>query len=144
MIDDVNASGCIPVIPWGFGKWTGKRGRIIKGLLEKEQSFFLGDNSGRSELLPYPSHFTHALERGVKILPGSDPLPFISEVNRPGCFGFSIEGSLSPDTPAEDLKRMLYMSCPPFRSYGSLETGCRFVKHQVGMQVLKRLKKGIL
>ena len=30
----VEAAGAIPVLPWGVGKWTGKRGRIVGGLID--------------------------------------------------------------------------------------------------------------
>ncbi|MCP4117318.1 MAG: hypothetical protein GY737_18370 [Desulfobacteraceae bacterium] len=143
LIHGVNASGAIPVIPWGFGKWTGKRGRIVNGLIDGGPHFFLGDNSGRSRWLPYPSQFTRGLKRGIRILPGSDPLPFVSECHRGGCFGFAIDGTLCPDRPADDLKRMLSDPGISCRSYGRLESGCRFVKHQLGMQILKRFKKGM-
>ncbi|MDD1469485.1 hypothetical protein MEO43_30575, partial [Dolichospermum sp. ST_sed5] len=88
-ISDVLSLGGIPVLPWGFGKWYGTRGKKVEELIMKIiPDLFLGDTGGRSSVLPYPTQFNLAEANGMKILPGSDPLPFPKEAKRPMSYGF--------------------------------------------------------
>ena len=139
-IQTVKENGAIPAVPWGFGKWMGKRGRILTEVLKQanKSDFFLGDNSGRSFFLPYPYHFRLVEPKGIRVLPGSDPLPFASECRRPGGFGFSVEGKLDPKQPARDIKNILMDSSFIPRPYGALENPYRFFRNQLAMQILKQ------
>jgi hypothetical protein len=139
----VRENGAIPTIPWGFGKWTGRRGKIIKRtLVETTNSvLFLGDNGGRPAFLPRPSHFDLAESKGIRVLPGSDPLPFVSECWRPGSFGFWVEGSFDPQEPAKSIRRILLDSSLKIKPYGALERPFRFIRNQSIMQILKRRRK---
>jgi hypothetical protein len=140
VINIVIDEGAMPVIPYGFGKWTGKRGMLLQRLIEKRENsgLFLGDNGGRLKYFPRPSHFKQAEEKGIRILPGSDPLPFPSECRRAGSFGFSLEGSISPEHPAKDLTGILSDPGAVFHPYGHLEDFYRFIINQSSMQLIKR------
>lgn len=133
-------SGGIPVIPWGFGKWYGERGRILKKFIETTETnnYFLGDNSGRPPFLPYPHHFLLGEKRGIRILPGSDPLPFPSESSRPGNFGFTINGTIDHAKPADDMKKIILDPATRFTPFGQLEKFSRFLRNQWAMQIRKR------
>jgi hypothetical protein len=133
VIQTVRKKGAIPVIPWGFGKWMGRRGRLLKNTLEeaKNSELFLGDNGGRPSILPRPSYFRLAESRGIRILPGSDPLPFSSEVRKVGSFGFSVMGHISYEKPATDLKNILLDRTTNPVAYGRPETFYRFLRNQV-------------
>lgn len=135
----VNAAGAIAVIPWGFGKWWGRRGSIVNRLMKERANFgfFLGDNSGRPRLVPAPTQFKEAQAKGVQILPGSDPLPFASECWRPGSVGLMFRGTLSEVTPAADLKALLQSRLGAAKRYGDLEGSIRFVRNQCAMQLVK-------
>jgi hypothetical protein len=137
-LEAVRAAGAIPVLPWGFGKWLGRRGRILARLLEEldERPFLLGDTSHRLRSLPQPSEFGAAAERAVKILPGTDPLPFPAQVSRPGAYGFRVAGTLSRETPAADLKRLI--ATESLVPYGRGENPVKFVANQLAMQIRKR------
>lgn len=139
VVDVVTASGALAVVPWGFGKWWGRRGATMRQLLERDHgvSFFLGDNGGRPTFLPTPRHFKQAAARGIRILPGSDPLPFPTEYWRLGSFGFIVAGSLGERHAASDLKGLLRDEATPITSYGHLENPYRFVRNQFAMQVAK-------
>ena len=93
-IREVADRGGIPVIPWGFGKWFGRRGKLLADLLNEEQlpTLFLGDNGGRPAFWSRPPLFARAERQGLRILPGTDPLPFASQSHRPGKFGFALTG----------------------------------------------------
>ena len=97
VIQSIRDMGAIPVIPYGFGKWIGRRGKILRDLLKKTEitKLFLGDNGERPKFLPRSSHFKQAEKRGIRVLPGTDPLPFPSECRRAGSFGFSFLGSIN-------------------------------------------------
>jgi hypothetical protein len=135
----VEKEGSLPVIPWGFGKWIGRRGRILKRFLENANrpDFFLGDNGGRPAFLPEPAHFSFGRERGIRILPGSDPLPFLSETDRAGSFGFTLRVSLDPDRPAHGIGTALFDRATRPEPYGRLETPFRLLRNQIAMQMMK-------
>ena len=144
LIREAKKEDAIYVIPWGFGKWWGKRGEILNNLIEthKDLKIFLGDNSGRPSFLPSPNHFEIAMRNGIHILPGSDPLPFATEYNRAGRFGFLLEGTISEKFPAENLKQFLMKSELKIQSYGVLEHPFRFFRNQFKMQIKKqRIKR---
>ncbi len=142
-VESVLRDDAIPVIPWGFGKWYGKRGDILKKLIEShdEHTIFLGDNGGRSSILPYPSHFRLAEARGIRILPGSDPLPFPHESKKPGSYGFAVFGTIDCARPVSDLKRIILDPAVRLVPYGKPETLSRFIRNQCAMQMLMRNSK---
>jgi hypothetical protein len=139
----VEKDGTLPVIPWGFGKWIGRRGGILKHFMENANrpDFFLGDNGGRPAFLPEPALFPFGRERGIRILPGSDPLPYPSETGRAGSFGFALRVSLDPGRPAHGIRTVLadHATCP--EPYGRLETPFRFLRNQIAMQGMKFRKR---
>ena len=138
-IEAVRNCGGIPAVPWGFGKWWGKRGKMLSDLLpsQKGKVFFLGDNSSRPGFLPYPSQFTQGEQLGIRVLPGSDPLPFPSEYWRPCSAGFSILGKIQDRTPTEDLKRIMMNPQTTFFPHIVPEAMFRFFKNQFAMHLLK-------
>jgi hypothetical protein len=140
VIEDIIASGGIPVIPWGFGKWMAGRGTILEKLLTTHHFpyLFLGDNSGRPKFWSKPYHFQLAQKQGIKILPGSDSLPFASEAHRSGSFGFAVDGKLDPKFPAQSIKEILLKSTVELKPYGLPENPYRFIRNQVFMQLVKR------
>jgi len=139
-VDAVRSDGGIAVVPWGFGKWWGRRGQILDEYLATQTptTFFLGDNSGRPGFLPYPPQFQQARQQGIAILPGSDPLPFTSEYWRPGSAGFTIQGTVSDETPAKDLRQLMGDPRTTFYPYHQTENVFRFVRNQIAMQMVKR------
>jgi len=143
VIQAVRDDGSLAVIPWGFGKWMGSRGRILKDILKdvNGSELFLGDNGGRSAFWPRPNHFKLAEAKGLRVLPGSDPLPFITESRRPGSFGFMVDGSLDHEKPAKYIKDILLDSRATIKAYGSLESPHRFLLNQFRMQLNKQLRK---
>lgn len=140
VISRVEALGGLSVLPWGFGKWNGRRGAELDQLLRESDRpmVFLGDNGGRPAFLPGPRQFRFAREVGIPILPGSDPLPFGTEDGRAGSFGCCIDAEVSLRQPAEDLKKIFKAPGMAPRQYGKLETPLRFIRNQIKMQLWKR------
>ncbi len=87
LIDGIHQAGGIPVIPWGFGKWTGKRGQCLRTLLSARADFWLADSGNRPVCSAEPALFKEARQRGVPVLAGSDPLPLSRHASRAGSFG---------------------------------------------------------
>lgn len=138
----VRRAGAVPVVPWGFGKWWGRRGRLLRDLIEGAPpgSMMLGDNSGRPRLGPRPRLFRRAGEEGIAVLPGTDPLPFSGEERKVGSFGACLRTCPGLDRPAASLREHLAgLRSVPGR-YGTGETVWRFLRHQVAMQLRKRIR----
>jgi len=135
-VSAVAASGAIPVIPWGFGKWWFARGRLVDALLRAPAMprFFLGDNGGRLQLAPAPRLFHRAAERGVAVLPGSDPLPFPNQVRKVGGYGFRLSGDFTTERPAASVKRILAGLDRSPEAFGRRERMPGFARSQIGMQ----------
>lgn len=135
----VASSGAVPVLPWGFGKWTGRRGRAVRDLLSSSlaDELYLGDNGGRPGLMREPRMFRLGRERGVPVLPGSDPLPIPAEVGKPGRYGFVLQGPLNARSPAASVRAMIATRTPA-RSFGRLERLPTFVLRQTQLRLQKR------
>jgi len=139
-ISEILSVGGIPVLPWGFGKWFGKRGKIISQILnESKQSrnIFLGDNGGRPSFWRNPSHFKQAEKLRIQILPGSDPLAFSWEVNKPGCYGFCVNAHFDSNFPSKKIKKILFDPEAKLYSYGKLENPIRSIINQLLIQLKK-------
>jgi hypothetical protein len=126
----------IPVIPWGFGKWLGGRGRIVRTLVElhDQGTLFLGDNGGRMRTLPRPSTLGWAERRGVFVLPGSDPLPLADHASRAGSYGFVLHDCAGTPDPAVAITLRLreLRRSPP--AYGTLSSTHAAIRSQIALR----------
>lgn len=146
------AAGAVTVLPWGFGKWWFRRGRLVRRLVESVDHplFFLGDNGGRPRTAPEPSLFRAARRRGTAVLAGSDPLPFSREEERVGSYGFVLPGRRADDTgrrvgppdgpadgaaPAAAVRAGLERLAGPPPTFGRREGLGRFAVHQMAMRL---------
>jgi len=134
---EVRRAGGLPVVPWGFGKWWFRRGRVLAKLLREQDpsEFFLGDNGGRPRLGLNPPPFNTAKQLGIRILPGTDPLPFPNHSTRVGSFGFVLRGTIDYNKPAEGLKALLKKGDTFLEPYGAGERLLPFIRNQVAMQL---------
>lgn len=124
------AADSLPVLPWGVGKWIGKRGHLVKACLETmTETVFAGDNGGRPIFWPLPNFCKQHRQ-----LPGTDPLPLAYEVDRPGSFGLVTQAP--PDwaeswaRPGERLKQLLRSPQLEMQTYGRSQSPWRFLKNQ--------------
>jgi hypothetical protein len=140
LITDISEQRAIPVIPWGFGKWLGGRGKIIKNVLHRkgESPLFIGDNGNRPNFWTEPAIFRLAEKMKIKNLAGSDPLPVPGDYRCPGRYGFALKGSLSTAQPWKDLKSKLLNPNTHFEYFGTLESPVPFIRNQFAMQYRKR------
>jgi len=136
----VRAAGALPALPWGFGKWLGRRGRLVAQQIAgaRPGELFLGDNGGRLALSPRPRLFALAEARGLAILPGSDPLPFAPEVAKVARYGFVLQVPFDAAAPFAAIRRALAGLAGSPEPFGRLERWPSFVHHQIAMQLEKR------
>ena len=97
-------SDALAVLPWGVGKWLGKRGRLVDELIEEAPAgqLFLGDNGGRPAWWSVPQ-----FSKKMRVLAGSDPLPLPGSTAEIGRFGSRVTGALDESRPVAHLKQML-------------------------------------
>ena len=137
---EVERHGAVPILPWGFGKWTGRRGRAVAALLDSWSPgrFLLADNGGRPRASWKPRLLTLAAQRGFTVVRGSDPLPQAADVRRVGSSGSLLRGGFDWTRPAASSRTLLrYLHQSP-RSFG---TGVGLVAFAVN-QVHVRLRRG--
>lgn len=121
LIAEVKEKDSIPVIPWGVGKWLGKRGKIVKDIIKSNMnsSVYIGDNGNRPFFWPRSSLFKLAEQSRIHVLPGSDPLPLASETMRVSTSGSIFTAKLDKSKPSENLKKMLKSIDTELVSYGN-------------------------
>ncbi|MGH7571991.1 MAG: hypothetical protein ACREMK_09145 [Gemmatimonadota bacterium] len=136
VIGTAREAGAIVVLPWGFGKWWGRRGEIVRRIVDEARpgKLFLGDNRNRPQLAPGPALFREAEARGIGVLPGSDPLPFPAHVRNLGRYGFLLPAELERKTPAEELKRILRQARPSPSPIGRRVNPLRFLGDQIRLR----------
>jgi hypothetical protein len=145
LVERVEQSGAVTVIPWGFGKWLGRRGARVSAVLagsdRRDVSF--GDNGGRTVWLPEPRILRSARSCGFRIIPGSDPFPFGRDYRRVGRFGFELDVTPSRFELWGQLRPLLVGDAPSPRCYGSRLGLGQFVVNNVGIQLVRRLGWGM-
>jgi hypothetical protein len=145
VLSEGERAGAVRVVPWGVGKWLLGRGELLNELIDAarpDEGFFLGDSSGRPFFWGRPRHFDRAARRGLRVLPGTDPLPFPSEVTRPGSFGFHVPWAAGSPVTTAALTNALTRADVKLTPYGPLERLGPFLRHQLGMQLRKRRAAG--
>jgi hypothetical protein len=136
-------AGSVAVIPWGFGKWWGRRGRVVLDTLNRHHGrpLLLGDNAGRPERSGEPALFRRAREWGIGVVPGTDPLPFASEVGRAGRYGFLVRRGIDPVEPGRSIVEALRSPSGQLETYGTRERLWDFSRLQLAMQWRMRVAR---
>ncbi|MDP3694940.1 MAG: hypothetical protein Q8R42_02365 [Desulfocapsaceae bacterium] len=127
----------IAVIPWGVGKWIGKRGKILQDFLPGYggKEIFLGDNGGRPWCWPTPTLFHLARKKGISVLPGTDPLPLPHEAMRVGSFGFFLDHHpLNINSPATSVRDLLISNKETLYPFGRLQNIKSFFTNQLQLR----------
>lgn len=131
-IESVRAAGCHVILPWGVGKWLGHRGQLIDQAIDRLAfpGFHLGDNGGRPSFWSVPQ-FSSAVERNIKILRGSDPLPIRHDERRIGTYASVFRGELDRSAPWHSIAKMLEDPASMPDTAGSPMKAWQFVRSQV-------------
>ncbi len=136
-VDAVQRSGALTVLPWGFGKWLGARGRRVAAMLEFRgaDELFLGDNGGRAALMGVPGLIRASTQKGFRVLPGTDPLPVAGDFRRVGQFGFLADVEVPEEAPWQVLRRWLIARRASPEPYGRACGPVRFAVNQVALRL---------
>lgn len=126
-------AGAIAVLPWGFGKWWGRRGAIVRRILESVRpgEVFVGDNGNRPRPTLRPRLFRVAERRGILVLPGSDPLSLPDQIARIGGYGTILSAPLDLERPAAGIAAILRSRTAPFTPFGRREGAAGFLRAQL-------------
>lgn len=117
-LDQVRAAGGLPVLPWGVGKWFGRRGALVEDASRRHGAALpLGDNGGRPNCWR-PRPLAQARARGVAVLPGTDPLRLPEDRLRSGSFGLALAGEAPAPLTAGWLQHRLTSPEPGDRGFG--------------------------
>jgi hypothetical protein len=129
----------VAVVPWGFSKWWFGRGRLLDRTLQSPPAaFHLGDNGGRLATACEPRHFRAARERGLAVLPGSDPLPLPGDGDKVARYGFVLDPAPAAGSAAGAIKGALRGMGGSPRPFGRREGLMRFCRGQLAMQLRSR------
>ena len=137
-VEAIRQADALPVLPWGAGKWLGKRGETLRDYLSahEKKRLFLGDNGGRPRFWSTPDLFDFAAKKGILVLPGSDPLPLPGEAARVGSFGFVLTGNSSVgDAPTLYLKKALLSAKTTPLPFGRLQQNGKFILNQLRLRL---------
>lgn len=128
------------VLPWGFGKWLSARGRIVERLLTSADgsALFVGDTGNRPAALPVPRLLRRARDLGIRVLPGSDPLPLSFHVRRAGRCGVFLECTPDLHGPAGQIRRLLLGTRSQPETFRQPEPLVPFAVAQTLMQLTRR------
>lgn len=128
-------AGSVVVLPWGAGKWLGRRGELVaRTLQEYGDRIFAGDNGGRPWIWPRPTVFAASEARGRPVLPGSDPLPMRGCEKRVGSYGFVMQGALQELQPGQELRERLF-TATALQAFGKRESVSGFALNQVKLRL---------
>lgn len=135
----VQQRGGLAILPWGVGKWLGKRGAIIGNYLNQADPsrLLVGDNGGRPTLWPRPEFFEKAAVRGIGLLSGSDPLPLPGEERRVGSCGARLEGICGNEHPAQEMISLLTSGTRKLTGFGKNLDPFSFLKTQIALRLAK-------
>ncbi len=139
IIDKINEHNGLAVLPWGVGKWLGKRGAIIDDLLNdnKPDRLAIADISGRPALWPEPAQFRLARKSGYSCLYGTDPLPLYSDQSRIASAGMVMDLSPEPSQAVAELKARLNSHISE-NNFGKRVSAFRFLKDQLMLRINKQ------
>lgn len=127
-IDQVLKAGALATLPWGFGKWLGRRGREVARTIES-YPVLLGDNAGRPPFWPKPSLFNKRLT-----LPGTDPLRMKSQQSLAGTYGFALAGHFDLKQPGTQILEVL-RGIDVIEPFGHRVSAFGFLRQQIGLKL---------
>ncbi|HEX9974423.1 MAG TPA: hypothetical protein VGD14_20310 [bacterium] len=142
VIQAVTDSGGIPTLNWAPGKWFFGRGKVIARQIQEKSNneIFIGETTLRNTLWPEPKLVKQARKKGFPVIAGSDPLPFKSEEQGIGSFGFLIEGDFYPKKPAQSLRDLMSRNKKDIQIIGKRNDVFTFARRQYKIMMEKRTR----
>ena len=126
----------VTAVPWGFGKWWGARGKLVRESLDSVDpaKVFVADNGGRPRGLVPPRLIRWAIARGHGLLSGTDPLPLPWQAERTGRYGVVVEGTVPAAAPGRGVADLLRKRGREAVRFGLRDSWPEFVRAQWGIR----------
>lgn len=123
------------MLPWGFGKWSGSRGRAVSACLARYggEGLHLADTAVRPSWLPTPGRIRRGMAAGRAIPFGSDPFPYADHMETVGSAGFVL-ADVPPEVTWPDMRRAVATATAPLERFGRRTGGLEFARLQARMQ----------
>ena len=124
------------IVPWGVGKWLGKRGELVTNMLVDTEltGYYLGDNGNRPWFWKTVAPFDVAKEKQIPLICGSDPLFLPGEVKRVGSYGNIVPKQLNLEYPLQSLMDALEEKTVSLVPYGQLQKMYSFFISQIRLR----------
>lgn len=106
-VRNVMDHGFQAAIPWGVGKWFGRRGKEVKGLMDLFPELALIDTAMRPRCWPEPGLIKLAKKEGRPVWRGSDPLDRDGEERHIGRYGDLYRRDWKDDLPLKEMLEKL-------------------------------------
>ncbi len=120
------AQGAIVTLPWGFGKWIGRRRRLVRRLIALYgDRILLGDISGR------PPGWAEPLLAGRPVIRGADNLPLAGSERSIGRYGSLIACTGNDQASEVCLLEKLRRPAGIFQSFGNRHGVARALMDQL-------------
>jgi len=136
-------TGGVVVLPFGLGKWVGKRGGLVAAAFENyhERGVRLGDNAGRPRSTGTPALFKRSQRFGHAVLPGSDPLNTPLGETAAGRYGLICKAPFDPQAPTQSVREALRCATLPVKVLGERVSLVRCMREQFLLRVEKAKAK---
>jgi hypothetical protein len=119
-ISRIRERGGAAVVPWAVGKWLFGRGRLVRELFGRAAPGELAaaDTTMRPTIWPEPAPMRLARRRGLRVVAGSDPLPFAGEEQRVGMLATRWDVALDESRPVSSVRALFGADAPPPATVG--------------------------
>lgn len=136
-VQRIRQLGGLPVLPWGVGKWLGRRGTIVSDFLAGDSAgpLFVGDNGGRPGLWTFIPQYRQARDRNIRILRGSDPLRCSYRRRCAGSYGNILRCPFDPARPGQSLYGALTAAGTALETFGRHESLWHFFRDQIALRI---------
>ena len=107
-LEAASESGGIVALTWAPGKWSGRRGAVVRAAISEKtcDALALCDTTLRPVGWPTPPQFRLAESLHLPILAGTDPLPMRGEEEQVGRYGIKLDSFLEPYSGRAVLSRL--------------------------------------
>lgn len=136
-IASIKSNNGLTVLPWGVGKWLGRRGKLIEKLIQQGESVFLGDNGNRPKIWPQKGITELAAKYDLGVISGSDPLNLQGGHYTVGSFGSILPTWKKEDMSLEQIKTELADRKNELIPYGTSQNELAFIRSQIALRINK-------
>ena len=132
LLDEIRSSGGVAAMPWGTGKWLGRRGGVMKSMCGRFSriGILLSDSGIRPWIWPESKLY----KSGPRVIAGTDPLPIPAEAFRTGSFGFTVLAQWDQSRPAQSMRSVLVNRELEITRFGRSQGVWQFLSRQIAIR----------